>query len=162
MLWRARAPGCNIEPMSTHVYRRETLTGDAWRSVLGTAVTATGLVMVPPGFVVTPILALLVALFAGFGVRTAFRARTVIDIDDQGCTVVAFNRTSPRRSFAWSELERVRLTFFATRRRRGEGIMELTLWGGGKKAKFDSQLEGFGKIAAAVHDAAHRQGVGLS
>lgn len=159
--------------MSEHSYPIAVLWGDYLRSAVGVALTGVPAILVPPGPVVTSLLGGLALVFAGFGARTALRQRLRMTADEHCLawhtlvwhTLVWHTpvwQTMGRRSLNWRELDSVRLAFFATRRRRGEGVMELTLRAGPTRIKLDSNIVGFADIARLAHDAARNLGVELT
>ena len=93
------------------------------------------------------------ALFAVYGVRTVLRHRTCLRLGEEGLVV-----ESPlRRRLRWDRLTRCTLGYYATRRHRDRGWMQLTLKAGGWRLRIDSQIEGFDRIVRrAVHAAAAR------
>lgn len=133
--------------MSEHRFPLSALTGDYARSLLGVALTGAPAVLLPFDAVVTSVLALLAVLFAGYGVRTIQRHRIVVLVDDDGLTVAGRRSRRPRWSAPWTGLSRVGLSFFARRRRRGEGVMELTLRFGKRRLRVDSRIDDFMSLA---------------
>jgi AcrR family transcriptional regulator len=92
---------------------------------------------------VTLALAAIGLLFVVFGLRTALRHATEIVIDDQG--IAAMGPLS--RRIEWKAIQRVKLSYYATRRDRQGGWMHMTLRGQGGTIRLDSALEGFDDIA---------------
>ena len=93
----------------------------------------------------------LAALFAVYGVRTVLRHRTCLRVSEEGLVVEGLLR----RHLRWDRLTRCTLGYYATRRHRDRGWMQLTLKAGGPRLRIDSQIEGFDRIVRrAVHAAA--------
>ena len=91
------------------------------------------------------------ALFAVYGVRTVLRHRTCLRLSEEGLVVEGLLR----RHLPWARLTRCTLGYYATRRHRDRGWMQLTLKAGGRRLRIDSQIEGFDRIVRrAVHAAA--------
>jgi hypothetical protein len=64
-------------------------------------------------------------------------------------------------SIAWSELDRVRLAYYSTRRDRRGGWMQLELRSGREKVRIDSRIEGFTDVVKASARAAEARGLSL-
>ena len=144
--------------MSEHRYRAQSLRGDYFRAGAGIAVCG-GLVFAAGlDGVMFYVFAALTALFALFGWRTWVRNTTVVTIDDTGLAASGLGRVG----FAWRDLSRVKLSFFATRRGRQDGWMQLTLAGAGSRIQIDSHIEDFDAILRRAHVAAMQQGVELN
>ena len=91
------------------------------------------------------------ALFAVYGARTVLRHRTCLSVSEEGIAVHGLLR----RWLRWDRLTRCTLGYYATRRHRDRGWMQLTLRAGGWRLRIDSQIEGFDRIVrCAVHAAA--------
>lgn len=144
--------------MSEHRYRAQSLRGDYFRAGAGIAVCG-GLVLTGGlDDVMFYVLAALTALFALFGWRTWVRNATVVTIDDTGIAASGLGRVG----LAWRGLNRVKLSYFSTRRGRQDGWMQLTLAGAGGRIRIDSHIEDFDAIVRRAHDAAVQQGVELN
>jgi hypothetical protein len=98
-------------------------------------------------------------LFALFLVRTALRHHTryvlgpdTLCADGPAGAVVEWNR-----------LDRLKLSYFSTKRDRSDGWMQLTLGSaGGRTLKIDSSLDGFHDVVERAADAAGRTGLTMS
>ena len=143
--------------MTHHIYSKSALRRDYMRSFAGLALTGAPLVLAPFNALVTTIFAALAGLFAYYGLRTLMRARLTVTVDDQA--IVMQGR---RRAIAWRDLDALRLAYFPSRRDRSEGLMELSMGGGGVRIKIDSQLEGFAEIAQRAYDNAEQKGLILT
>ncbi len=95
------------------------------------------------------------ALFAVYGARTALRHRTCLRVSEE--EIVAGGLL--RRHLLWSRLTRCTLGYYATRRNRARGWMQLTLKAGGRSLRIDSQIEGFDRIVRRAAHAAQRRGI---
>ena len=141
--------------MSVHRYPRRSLTADYLRAAAGLTLTAGPLAVVPAGAVAAPILGGLAVLFVVFGARTALRHASRIEMDDERLALLG---PWPRR-IAWDEVTGLRLRYFATRRGRGAGWMQLILTAPGVRLRLDSTLEDFPAIARrAARAACDRRG----
>lgn len=137
-------------------YPRQTLMADYVRAAMGVVLCAAPLLLLEVNQWLAAILAAGFALFALFFVRTALRHSTryilgpdTLCADGPAGTVVE-----------WSRLDRMKLSYFSTKRDRSDGWMQLSVGStGGRLVKVDSSLEGFHDI---VDRAAHAAGgVGL-
>ena len=97
------------------------------------------------------------ALFAVYGARTALRHRTCLRVSEEEIVVEGLLR----RHLAWDRLTRCTLGYYATRRNRDRGWMQLTLKAGGRSLRIDSQIEGFDRIVRRAVHAAQRRGIAL-
>lgn len=143
--------------MTTYRYPTSALAADYGRAAIGV-----GLGAALPFLTDTPIafavVAVLVLVFAVFGVSVLLRQLTAVTIDGEGVST-----SGPRgATVRWREIERVDLRYFSTRRDREKGWMELRLGGGGRSISIDSNLEGFVDIARAAADAARERGLVVS
>ncbi len=141
--------------MTYHAYPARALIGDYGRAAAGAVLTGGPLFLAGPGTVLTVILGGLFLLFAAYGVRTLARQRTRIAVTDEGIASEGLGRSAIR----WAELERMRLSYYSTRRDRSRGWMSLTLRGSGHKLELDSSLTGFNDIVARAARAADGNGV---
>ena len=63
----------------------------------------------------------------------------------------------------WGRLDRLKLSYFSTKRDRSDGWMQLSVGStGGRQVKVDSSLDGFHDIVERAARAAEAGGVGLS
>src|SRR5207253_3201461 len=98
------------------------------------------------------------ALFAVFGIRTALRHGTRVEATEGALLASGLVRTS----IAWHELDRMRLTYYSTRRDGRGGWMQLKLRSGRSGIRLDSRIEGFPDLVAAAARAAEMRGLPLS
>ena len=94
-------------------------------------------------------------IFGIFGLRTALRHNTSIEMTDteiRANGLVANGLVT--RTIAWAELDRLRLAYYSTRRDRKSGWMQLELGGGGKRLSLDSRIAGFGEVVRRAAEAA--------
>jgi hypothetical protein len=93
---------------------------------------------------------LIALLLLGFGLRTALRQVSPIEMSE-----AAIATTGPRpRRIAWETLSTFRLRYFALRKDRRSGWMELTLKGNGTTLSIESQIDGFTLIVERAARAA--------
>jgi hypothetical protein len=144
--------------MSEHRYPPKELVGDYVRAALGVAATGGPLLFVPASPVMMWVLGGLAALFLAFGARTALRQTTVVRVDDAGITAIGPLGVS----IAWSELGRLGLAYYSTRRDRSRGWMQLSVRGSGRSLRVDSTIDGFREIVAIAADHAEQRRLDLS
>ena len=138
-------------------YRSKDLLGDYARAAAGALICLAPVIFVGSNGV-TLALAAIGLLFVVFGLRTALRHATEIVIDDQG---IAAGGPLARR-IEWKAVQRVKLSYYATRRDRQGGWMHMTLSGQGSAIRIDSALEGFDDIARRAGRVAIQNGAELS
>src|SRR5438270_12506868 len=125
--------------MTRHAYRPSALFGDYLRAAGGFFPTIAVLAIVPVGIVGGTMLAGFAALFAVFGVRTALRHCTSIEVTEAALQSSGLLQAS----FWWSELDRMKLSYYSTRRDAHGGRMALKLGAGWSRQPYDRQVEGF-------------------
>ena len=144
--------------MTRHRYPRRALLADYARGALGLALTLPPVLLVAMLPAVRLIFALLAVLFAVFAATTLARQLATVSLDDAGIAV-----DHPwRRRIEWRALDRLRLRWYAARRDRSGGFMQLVLRGGGRRIALDSRIDGFEIIAAAAAHAAAARGLVLA
>jgi len=143
--------------MSIHRYPRTALRGDYLRAGIGLVLTG-GLAALAGGQpVATGVLGGAALLFLAFALRTWLRQRTIIEIIDDGVS------TSGARSvnLTWRDLSAFKLRYYATKRDRTVGWMQLTLAAGRKRLSLESSLDGFVEVTRRAALAATANGVRL-
>jgi hypothetical protein len=143
--------------MTGLAYPGSAMVGDYLRAAAGLVPTAAILATTRVSVTTAAILAGAAALFLCFGIRTALRHGTRVELSE------AVLRTSgPRsRSILWSELDGIRLAYYSIRRDRGGGWMQLELRAGRSVLRFDSRIEGFAVLVERAARAAARRGLSL-
>jgi hypothetical protein len=138
-------------------YAAPSIYGDYARAGFGLLVTLPPLLLLEPAPFFTWLLAGLTLLFGLFALRTALRQVRRVDV-----TAEAIVLAGPLgRRLAWDDLERVRLAYYAPRRNREGGWLQLTLRGRGGPIRIDSNLEGFDQVAHRAAAVAADKGVEL-
>src|SRR5207237_10135110 len=112
--------------MTRHAYPHSALFGDYLRAAAGFFPTIAVLAVVPVGIVGGTMLAGFAALFAVFGFRTALRHCTSIEVTEAGLQSSGLLRAS----IWWSKLDRMKLSYYSTRRAGRGGWMQLKLGAG--------------------------------
>jgi len=140
-------------------YPRQTLWADYVRAGAGVVLCGAPLLLFEVNRWLAVILCAGFGLFAVFFVRTALRHRTryvlgpdTLCADGPAGTLVE-----------WSRIDRMKLSYFSTKRDRSDGWMQLTVGStGGRTVKVDSSLEGFHDIVERAAHAAETSGLALS
>lgn len=144
--------------MTTHRYERGAIVGDFIRGGFGLLVTGAPVLLVPMVTWLTAVFAACALLFAVYLFRTWLRSSSVIEVDDTGVRV-----TGPLgRAIRWQELDGLNLRYFATRRDKEGGWMQMRMQGAGTTIAAESSLDGFEAVAARAATAAERNRVALS
>lgn len=144
--------------MSYHRYPQKALYADYGRSAIGTIVTGIPIVAADLSLVPGLLIGCLVLLFLVYGLRTARRHLTVIDVSETGVRELG----PLGRAIPWEDMREVQLRYYSTRRDRKDGWLQLKVVGGGGKIGIDSNLEGFDAVVRHVVEAADRQRLELS
>ncbi len=143
--------------MSEHRYTAAALTPDYVRACAGILLTAGPLAVVNPLPTLAYVLGALALLFVLFAARTAIRHMTTIRL-----TSVGIQALGPFGvAIEWSELSKMELRYFSTRRNRSKGWMQLRLRGGRVGLRLDSNVEAFESVAARAAEEARSRGVAL-
>ncbi len=139
-------------------YATATLVGDYIRGCIGLLLTLVPLVILPMHVAVAVAFAAAALLFFVFLLRTVERHRTVFHLDADGLSAAGPLGT---RRIDWATLSVLRLRYFATRRDRKNGWMQLNLASAAGRLAIESTLDGFETVAAAAEKAARRRGLTL-
>lgn len=149
--------------MTVHRYPLHALRGDLAGAALGAAGTLALLLAAQPGWFGGLILGGLALLFLGFLCRTLVQAgRTVRLAPDALRMAGPLDLPIFRRTIPWTCIRRVGLRYFATRRDRAGGWLELTVAGPDATISLESGIEGFETILARVAAAARANGAAMN
>jgi hypothetical protein len=130
-----------------HAYPASAMVGDYLRAAAGLVPSGLLLVAMPVGTTAAVVLGGFAAIFALFGLRTALRHGTSLEM-----TETELRAHGPWRStIEWAKLDHMRLAYYSTRRDRRSGWMQLDLGAGGQRLRLDSRIDGFDRV---VHHAA--------
>jgi hypothetical protein len=131
---------------------------DYLRTAFGLAVTAGPVLLLDLAGGVAVLLGGLGLLFAWFGSRTMIRQLSRFELSDDALTLMG----PGRQRLAWRDLERLRLAYYAPRRSREDGWLQLTLSSaGGRSIRLDSTLSGFDRVLAHATRAARAKALPL-
>jgi hypothetical protein len=139
-------------------YPRQTLWADYVRATAGVVLCGGPLLALDVNRWMALILGAGFVLFAIFLVRTALRQRTRYMLaDDTLCA------DGPAGALVeWARLDRLKLSYYSTKRDRSGGWMQLAVGSaGGRPIKIDSALEGFYDIVERAAQAAEANEVTL-
>lgn len=132
-------------------YPTATLYADYLRAAFGLALTLGPLLLLDVAAVVVALLAVLGLLFAWFGMRTVSRHLSRVEVSQNAIAL----RGPVTRHLAWGDLERMKLAYYAPRRSRDDGWLQLTLRGAdGCSIRLDSTLAGFDQVLGQASRAA--------
>jgi len=139
--------------MERYRYPTTSLVPDYLRVAFGLAVSAGPLMALDLASAVAILLSGLALLFAWFGVRTALRQLSWLELSAADIALCG----PIRRRLPWQEVGRMQLAYYAPRRARQDGWLQLTLRGRrGPKIRVDSTLDGFDEVLRRATAAATR------
>jgi hypothetical protein len=143
---------------SQHAYPASAMVGDYLRAGAGLVPAAAILATVPLGPVGATVIGGFAVIFGTFGVRTLLRHGTRLEMTETGV-----HRTGTRPvTIAWSDLDRLRLAYYSTRRDRTQGWMQLDLGAGKARLRLDSRISGFSALVERAAGAAFDRGLALN
>ena len=143
--------------MTRHAYPPSALVGDYIRAAAGFFPTIAVLAIAPAGIVGGTMLGGFAALFAAFGIRTALRHCASIEVTEAALQSSGLLQAS----ISWSELDRMNLSYYSTRRDGHGGWMQLKLRAGSSTLRVDSRIEGFPELVSASAEAAVVRGLSI-
>ncbi len=132
--------------------------GDYLRAAAGFVPSAAILATTPVGSVGAAVLGSFALLFSVFGIRTALRHGTRLDMSEE-----ALRASGPLGgNITWDSLDAMKLAYYSTRRDRRDGWMQLELRAGRSVLRLDSRIEGFNAVVERAAEAAETRGLLLS
>jgi len=143
---------------SRHVYPTSAMIGDYLRAAAGLLPTGAVFVTAPVGTVGATVLGGFAAIFAVFGLRTVIRHGTRLEMSESQLRT----HGTVRRTITWSELDRMKLAYYSTRRDRRAGWMQLELGAGRSRVCLDSRIEGFDQLVRRAAEIAAWRGLPLN
>ena len=144
--------------MNKSRYPLRTLWANYARAAVGAGFMAVPLATADLGVTSAVVLIGLLAVFIGYGARTALRHATRYGFDDRG--VFAIGPIS--RALEWSDIVSVKLGYYTTKRDGTSGWWQLDIKGQRSTLRIDSTLDGFSDIVARAVREARKHGVELS
>lgn len=136
--------------MTRYAYPTSAMIGDYLRSAAGLVPSTAMLASLPLGAAGAIVIGALAALFVMFGVRTALRHGTYIEITESAVRASGLLRAS----ITWGALDEMKLAYYSTRRDRRAGWMQLKLRSGGSTMRLDSRITGFAELVEKAARAA--------
>ncbi len=145
--------------MKVYRYSGRSLAGDYLRAAIGLAVGLGVSVAAPEGPVILVVFGSVTALFAYFAYRTVHRHMTRVAVTDEAIRDTGFGT----RVMAWSDLQRIKLRYFGTKRqqRSNSGFMQLSMRDGRTSLTYDWSLDGFDYITWRAAKALRDNGVSM-
>ena len=143
--------------MTRHAYPPSALAGDYLRAAAGFFPAIAVLAIEPVGIVGGTVLGGFAALFAVFGIRTALRHCTSIEVNEAALRSSGLLQTS----IWWSKLDRMKVSYYSTSRDGRGGWMQLELRAGWSSLRVDSRVEGFSELVVAAAKAAEMRCLSL-
>jgi hypothetical protein len=144
--------------MSRHVYPASAMIGDYLRAAVGLVPTGVLFSTVPVGGVAATVLGSFAAIFGMFGLRTALRHGTSLEMSETELRA----RGVWTSTIAWAEMDRMKLAYYSTRRDRKTGWMQLEVGANGRRLQLDSRIGGFDQVVRRAAAAAAARDVELS
>lgn len=141
-----------------HIYPASAMVGDYLRAAAGLVPTGAVFATEPVGAVAAAVLGGFAAIFGIFGLRTALRHGTSLEMTDAELRAHGVWRCT----IAWAELDRMKLAYYSTRRDRRSGWMQLELGAGGARVRLDSRIAGFDQLVRRAAEVAAARGVALN
>jgi hypothetical protein len=141
-----------------HAYPAAAMAGDYLRAAAGLVPTGIIFATEPVGTVAATVLGGFAAVFGIFGLRTVLRHGTRLEMTDAELRAYG----ARPRTIAWAELDRLKLTYYSTRRDRRSGWMQLDLGAGGAIVKLDSRIVGFDRLVQRAAEVAAARGITLN
>ena len=155
-----QAEGFEEEPSSAsrHVYPATAMVGDYLRAAAGLVPTGVVFATEPVGTVAATVLGSFAAVFGIFGLRTVLRHGTSLEMTDTELRA----QGAWRSRIIWADLDRMKLTYYSTRRDRRSGWMQLELSAGGSRVRLDSRIAGFDRLVRRAAEVAAARGIALN
>jgi hypothetical protein len=141
-----------------HAYPASAMVGDYLRAAAGLVPVGVLFATLPVGAVAAGILGSFAAVFAAFGLRTALRHGTSVEMTDTELRASGLWQTT----IQWDELDHMRLAYYSTRRDRRSGWMQLDLGAGSAKVRLDSRIAGFDQVVHRAAEVAAARGLALN
>ena len=143
--------------VSIHRYPTGAVLADYGRALVGMALTLGPLAVFNVVPVMVYILGALGALFLAFGFRTLLRHLTHVEVSSEGIRI----ERPAGGAIRWQQLDAMSLRYYATRRDKMGGWMQLKIKGDGRAVTLDSALVGFNDIVRRALRATDDNGVQL-
>lgn len=143
----------------TYRWPSRAITADYVRSGIAFALSALFLLLVPLGSLISYLLLALVGIFGAYLGQVFLRARSQLTLLPEGLAISGFFGTHLIR---WDALDQFALRYYALRRDKAEGWMDLKLGAGRTVVTLDDRLDGFRPILERAWKAARDRDLGIS
>jgi len=151
-------PAEDVADTTRHAYPASAMVGDYLRAAAGLVPVGILFATLPVGAVAAGVLGSFAAIFGAFGLRTALRHGTSVEMTDTELRARGLRRST----IHWDELDHMRLAYYSTRRDRRSGWMQLDLSAGAARVRLDSRIEGFDQVVRHAAHVAAARGLGLT
>jgi len=142
--------------VSAHAYPTPAVLADAGRAAAGLALAGIPLLLDGPAWL-TVAFGLIALVFLLYAAASLCRATSRVEVGEDS---IAVRGPRPAR-LRWSELDRLRLAYYSTRRDGAGGWMQLTLAAARTRLVVDSRIGGFDVLLRRAAEAARVQAIGL-
>jgi hypothetical protein len=144
--------------MTRHAYPGTAMFADYLRAAAGLVPALVLVATARVGIGGSAVLAGVAALFLAFGIRTALRHGTRVELSEH-----EVRASGPlAMSIAWSELDGLKLAYYSIRRDRKNGWLQLELRAGRSVLRLDSRIEGFAALVERAARAAEARRLPLN
>ena len=151
-------PAEDVADTTRHAYPASAMVGDYLRAAAGLVPVGILFATLPVGAVAAGVLGSFAAIFGAFGLRTALRHGTSVEMTDTELRARGLRRST----IHWDELDYMRLAYYSTRRDRRSGWMQLGLRAGGARVRLDSRIDGFDQVVHRAAAVAAARGLALN
>ena len=151
-------PAEDVADTTRHAYPASAMVGDYFRAAAGLVPVGILFATLPVGAVAAGVLGSFAAIFGAFGLRTALRHGTSVEMTDTELRARGLRRST----IHWDELDHMRLAYYSTRRDRRSGWMQLDLRAGGARVRLDSRIDGFDQVVHRAAAVAAARGLALN
>jgi len=151
-------PAEDVADTTRHAYPASAMVGDYLRAAAGLVPVGILFATLPVGAVAAGVLGSFAAILGAFGLRTALRHGTSVEMTDTELRARGLRRST----IHWDELDHMRLAYYSTRRDRRSGWMQLDLRAGGARVRLDSRIDGFDQVVHRAAAVAAARGLALN
>jgi len=151
-------PAEDVADTTRHAYPASAMVGDYLRAAAGLVPVGILFATLPVGAVAAGVLGSFAAIFGAFGLRTALRHGTSVEMTDTELRARGLRRST----IHWDELDHMRLAYYSTRRDRRSGWMQLDLRAGDARVRLDSRIDGFDQVVHRAAAVAAARGLALN
>lgn len=146
------------DEVTRHAYPASAMVGDYLRAAAGLVPAAALLFSVPVASIGGMVLTAFALIFGLFALRTAACHHSSIELDASALRLSGLRC----RTIAWDALDRMKLSYYSTRRDRRAGWMQLELRAGAATVRLDSRIDGFEAVVRRAAAAASARALELN